>query len=86
MNSAVPAVLASVAAARARLSFLAPRSCPAGVMGCAGSKDASAQGEAKEQPEADAKLEQVKLSEPSKNAAGRRVSKTVRRIAVRCAL
>jgi cGMP-dependent protein kinase len=52
-------------------------------MGCAGSKDASAQGEAKEQPEADAKLEQVKLSEPSKNAAGRRVSKTVRRIAVR---
>ena len=58
-------------------------------MGCASSKDAGTD-EAKEQPKDTAKPEDVTLSnEPSApitNAAGRRVSKTVRRVAVRCAM
>lgn len=57
-------------------------------MGCASSKDAGTD-EAKEQSKDTAKPEDVSLSnEPSvrTNAAGRRVSKTVRRVAVRCAI
>ena len=60
-------------------------------MGCASSKDADAGSDkAKEYRSEDtAKPEDVKVqSEPSvkMNAAGRRVSKTVRRVAVRCAM
>ena len=60
-------------------------------MGCASSKDADAGiDKAKDHRSEDtAKPEDVKVqSEPSvkMNAAGRRVSKTVRRVAVRCAM
>ena len=60
-------------------------------MGCASSKDADAGSDkAKDYRSEDtAKPEDVKVqSEPSvkMNAAGRRVSKTVRRVAVRCAM
>ena len=56
-------------------------------MGCASSKDAGTD-EAKEQSKDTAKPEDVEpeLSAKVTNAAGRRVSKTVRRVAVRCAI
>jgi len=53
-------------------------------MGCGPSKAAEAAvDEPKEQKQAEASPKDVKLDEPAHNAAGRRVSKTVRRIAVR---
>jgi hypothetical protein len=55
-------------------------------MGCASSKDGGTADEAKEQSK-DTDLAEVSLSSaPVTNAAGRRVSKTVRRVAVRCAI
>ena len=51
------------------------------IMGCVGSKaDAAAPNEINE-PKSNAKPEEVKLDE-----SGRRVSKTVRRVAVRCVI
>jgi hypothetical protein len=58
-------------------------------MGCASSKDADAGSDKAQQSLDTAKPEDVTLkNEPSVqvNAAGRRVSKTVRRVAVRCAM
>eukprot|EP00964_Phaeocystis_antarctica_P068790 scaffold41696_cov50-Phaeocystis_antarctica.AAC.2 len=56
-------------------------------MGCAGSKDDTAATESKKESKDTAKPEDVEpeLSAKVTNAAGRRVSKTVRRVAVRCA-
>ena len=57
-------------------------------MGCAGSKDDTAATESKKESKDTAKPEDVEpeLSAKVTNAAGRRVSKTVRRVAVRCAM